>query len=164
MPESLASMLNSPNINYVVNIGAAFEVVVVVGGVIWNRKIALQPLEEYRKQRRMENRGTRLPVLSGLLFDSGSEGETGRREAGSLMTLLCCGRKWERCTTLLLWVPAATSRQWNAIVSATLLTAVVVWPCTKSELGLWLEHPEESRFHIWEGNAFWHSSVSPWFE
>lgn len=54
------------------------------------------------------------------------------------MALLCCGRKQEGCDTLLLRAPAATNHQWNTIVSATLSTAVVVWLCMKSELGLWL--------------------------
>lgn len=60
---------------------------------------------------------------------------------------------------------AATSQQWNVILPAMAVHSdcccLVV---EESALGLGVLHPKESRSHIWEWNAFWRSSTSPWFE
>lgn len=114
---------------------------------------------------------------SWIPADRDSEAETDRLQGSSETFLVCNGpphthtfffamRGNRNCDTWLLWVQAATSQQWNVILSATVVHSdcCCCLAVEESELGLRVVHPKESRFHIQEWNAFWHFSASPWFE
>lgn len=89
-----------------------------------------------------------LPFVWSLLTHFAMEGNR------NWLTLGSCG------------MPTATSQQWNVILSAMAVHSdcCCCLAVEESVLGLRVLHPKESRFHIREWNAFWHSSTSPWFE
>ena len=70
---------------------------------------------------------------------------------GNYVTLGSCGRRLLR----------VSSEMWFFL---PWLGVVVVWLRRNQSWDSGPRLPEESRFHIWEWNACWHSLAGPWYE